>query len=152
MPTVTEHLSDWDVEFERLDHAPVETAREEAQVLGVDPSDVAKSVALMTARGIAVAVVPASCRVDLDRVRRWLSDPTVELATEGDILAAFMEFDPGALPPLGSLLRVPTLIDLQVLAHETVVIASGTTTGSVRVHARDLVEEPFTEIASVCAD
>jgi prolyl-tRNA editing enzyme YbaK/EbsC (Cys-tRNA(Pro) deacylase) len=42
------------------------------------------------------------------------------LATEAELAADFPGYELGALPPLGSLLGVPPLIDPEALDHETV--------------------------------
>jgi hypothetical protein len=48
------------------------------------------------------------------------------------------------LPPLGSLLGVPILVDPEVLGHEMVLFAAGTETESVQVAAAELFrDEPL---------
>jgi Ala-tRNA(Pro) deacylase len=84
------------------------------------------------------AVVAASRRLDLRRARQALEDPRARLATEAELQADFPGYELGALPPLGSLLGVPLLVDPKVLDHELVVFAAGTETESVRAAASEL--------------
>jgi Ala-tRNA(Pro) deacylase len=63
------------------------------------------------------------------------------LATEAELAADFPGYELGALPPLGSLLGVPPLIDPEALDHETVLFAAGTETESVRVAAGELFRD-----------
>ena len=91
-----------------------------------------------------LAVVPASRRLELRRVRELLEDPGVRLASEAELVADFPGYALGALPPLGSLLGVPLLVDPEVLNHELVVFAAGTETESVRVRSGELFrDEPL---------
>src|SRR6266511_4458386 len=87
------------------------SASQEADVLGVGSTAVVKTVVLATADCCWLAVIPASCRVDLHRVRDVLCHSTVRLASEEELLAAFPRYELSALPPLGGLLGVPALMD-----------------------------------------
>jgi Ala-tRNA(Pro) deacylase len=90
-------------------------------------------------------VVPAaSRRLDLRRAREALEDAAARLASEAELQADFPGYELGALPPLGSLLGVPLLVDPEVLNHELVVFAAGTETESVRVRSGELFrDEPL---------
>jgi Ala-tRNA(Pro) deacylase len=91
-----------------------------------------------------LAVVLASRRLGLRQVRQALEDPAARLATEAELQADFPGYELGALPPLGSLLGVPLLVDPEVLDHELVVFAAGLETESVQVAAAELLrDEPL---------
>jgi Ala-tRNA(Pro) deacylase len=144
MSLVTEHLTERGVAFEVLPHRRAFTSLQEARELGVAADAVLKTVALWTGGKYVLAVVPAPRRLDLRRVREALEDPDARLATEAELAADFPGYELGALPPLGSLLGVPLLVDPEVLEHELVVFAAGTETESVRVAAADLFwDEPL---------
>jgi Ala-tRNA(Pro) deacylase len=93
---------------------------------------------LQTAAGYRLAVVPASRRLDMKLVEVALGDKHARLATEKELERDFPGYQLGALPPLGSLLSVPTHVDPEVIAHETIVFAAGSRTESVKVRAEDL--------------
>jgi Ala-tRNA(Pro) deacylase len=138
MTTVTDHLEELGVRFEVLPHPPTTTALGEARALGVDAEEVVKSVVLDTESGHALAIVPASHRVDLDLVRGALDDPHARLADEEEIARDFPEFELGAMPPLPSLVNVPVVIDPKVLEHRQITFAAGTQDASVRAEAQGL--------------
>ena len=76
---------------------------------------------------------------------RSVTNPLARLATEAELAADFPGYELGALPPLGSLLGVPLLVDPEVLSHEVVLFAAGLETESVRVRAGELFrDEPLT--------
>jgi Ala-tRNA(Pro) deacylase len=152
MSRVTDHLTDHNVAFQVLPHRRVLTSVEEARALGVAADDVVKTVALVTRGGYVLAVVPASWRLDLRLVRDLLDDPTVRLATEGELLVDFPGYELGALPPLGSLLGVRMLVDPRVLEHDTVVIAGGTETESIQALVAGLLRDEPMQIAVVAGE
>jgi Ala-tRNA(Pro) deacylase len=129
------------VGFQVVPHRRAFTSLQEARDLGVAADEVLKTVALWTGGKYALAVVPASRRLDLRLVRAALEDPAARLATEAELAADFPGYELGALPPLGSLLGVPLLVDPEVLDHEVVVFAAGTETESVRVATGELFRD-----------
>jgi Ala-tRNA(Pro) deacylase len=144
MSLVTEHLTERGVAYEVVPHRRAFTSLQEARELGVAADEVLKTVGLWTGGKYVLAVVPAPRRLDLRRVREALEDPDARLATEAELAADFPGYELGALPPLGSLLGVPLLVDPEVLEHELVVFAAGLETESVRVAAADLFrDEPL---------
>jgi Ala-tRNA(Pro) deacylase len=152
MSLVTLYLADHRVPFEVLPHRPVFSSSQEARVLGVDADAVVKTVVLATADGYCLAVIPASCRLDLGLVRDALGDAGVRMASEGELLTAFPRYELGALPPLGGLLGVPVLIDPRVLDHKTVVFAGGVETESVKAHTAELFGQEPKLVAPIARD
>jgi Ala-tRNA(Pro) deacylase len=145
MSLVTEYLTERGVAFEVVPHRRAFTSLQEARELGVAADEVLKTVAVRTRGKYALAVVPASRRLELRLVRESLDDPDARLATEAELQADFPGYELGALPPLGSLLGVRMLVDPEVLRHETVLFAAGTETESLRVRAGELFrDEPLT--------
>lgn len=142
MSTVTEYLSDRQIEFLAFDHPRTFTSISEARQLGVNPDDVAKTVVLDTKAGHVLAVISASHKLDMPLVRTATKDPDATLADEREIARDFPGYELGAIPPIGSLLSLPTYVDEELAAHESVVFASGRQTESVKMHVVDLVTDP----------
>jgi Ala-tRNA(Pro) deacylase len=138
MSAVSEHLEKRGVIFEATSHAETYSSVDEARALGIAADEVVKAVMLQTAAGYRLAVVPASRRLDMKLVEVALGDKHARLATEKELERDFPGYQLGALPPLGSLLSVPTHVDPEVIAHETIVFAAGSRTESVKVRAEDL--------------
>ena len=66
---LTSALDEAGVSYELLPHAHTESALAEAQALGVSPDDVAKTLVVKTPGGYVRAVLPASARLDLRKLR-----------------------------------------------------------------------------------
>ncbi len=141
MSLVTDYLAERGVAFEVVPHRRTFTSMQEARALHVEADEVIKTVALRTRDKYALAVIPASCRLDMRLVRDALDDPAARLATEGELLADFPGYELGALPPLGSLLGTPMLLDPEVLGHETVVFAGGVETESIIAGTSELFRD-----------
>src|SRR5215471_16886895 len=144
MTQVTEYLQTHGVPFEPIAHQQAYTSIDEARALGIEASEVVKTVAMRVAGGYALMAILATCRLDMHLVRAAVGDRHVRLATEEELLRDFPGFELGALPPLGSLLGAPLYVDQEVLQHDTVVFAAGSQTESVQLHTADLLhhEQP----------
>ena len=140
MTQVTEHLQTHGVPFEPIVHQQAYTSIAEARTLGIDASEVLKTVAIRVAGGYALIAIPATCRLDMHLVQAAVGDRHARLATEQELLRDFPDFELGALPPLGSLLGAAIYVDQEVLQHETVVFAAGSQTESVRLKTADLLQ------------
>jgi len=145
MSAVSEQLEKRGVACEATSHVETYTSIDEARALGIAADEVVKGVMLKAASGYRLAVVLASRRLDMKRVQKAVGDKHARLATEQELERDFPGFELGALPPLGSLLSVPTYVDPEVMEHETIVFAAGSRTESVKVRSDDLFrDEPVT--------
>jgi prolyl-tRNA editing enzyme YbaK/EbsC (Cys-tRNA(Pro) deacylase) len=150
MSVVTEHLEQRGSAFAVLAHRPAATATDAARALGVDAAEVLKTLAVRTGPGYVLAVIPASCRLDLHLVREAVGDHQARLASEAELGRDFPGYQLGALPPLGALVGSRVFLDPVVLEHDSVVFAAGTRTESVRIGTRELVAgEQVTAVALV---
>jgi Ala-tRNA(Pro) deacylase len=133
-------LDEANVEYELLPHPHTETAAAEAEALGVEPEEVAKTLVLSTPAGYVRAVLPASERIDLRKVREHVEGgKRIHLATEDDLARDYPDFELGAVPPFGGA-GDRVLVDSRLAARETVVLEAGSHEQSVRLRTADLLE------------
>jgi prolyl-tRNA editing enzyme YbaK/EbsC (Cys-tRNA(Pro) deacylase) len=137
---VTEHLQARGVPFAAIAHRQAYTSIDEARALGIEASEVVKTVAVRVAGGYALMAILATGRLDMHLVQAAVGDRHVRLATEQELLRDFPGFELGALPPVGSLLGAPLFVDREVLQHDTVVFAAGSQTESVQLNRADLLQ------------
>jgi Ala-tRNA(Pro) deacylase len=139
------------VSYELLPHRHTETAIDEAEALEVDPDQVGKTLILKTPFGYARAVLRAVDRLDLEKARRALGTPEIELADEVELVGAYPEFELGAVPPVGGAYdRV--LVDERVFDHPFVVFEAGTHDESVRLRTGELLSIAEAEVADIAED
>ena len=145
MSVVTDLLDERGVTFEVIPHDQAYTSIAEATALGIAADEVLKALVLDTPSGNALAVVPGSRRLDMRSVEKALGAKHIRLATEEEIEKGFPGNELGALPPIGSLFGVQTLVDPEVMDHDTVVFAAGSQMESVKLRTEDLFrDEPVT--------
>src|SRR5260370_31501929 len=99
MTQVTEHLHTHGVPFAPIAHQQAYTSIAEARALGIEASEVLKTVAMRVAGGYALMAVPATGRLDMHLVQAAVGDRHVRLPTEEDPLRAFPPTDLAPLPP-----------------------------------------------------
>jgi Ala-tRNA(Pro) deacylase len=148
---LTVHLEREDIPYELLPHRRAYTATDEASALGLSADEFAKTVVLLTEHGLVRAMVPASRRVDLHKVRRLLElahEP--RLATEADLVAAYPEFELGAVPPVaGPHDRV--VVDSILAKRDSLVVETGSHAEAVRLRTRDLLVDALAEVGDITA-
>jgi Ala-tRNA(Pro) deacylase len=138
------------ITYDLIPHARTMTAAAEADVLGVDPHEVAKTIILTTPEGFVRAVVAASDRLDMHKVRKLLDSNHVELASEKALVGAYPEFELGAVPPLTGGHGDRVLVDRRLCERESVVIEAGTHEHSLRMRTDDLLNVADAQLTDIC--
>lgn len=131
-PTVEGYLSERAIPYSTRPHAASSTSLASAHAAHVDEDCVAKSVVLEDDRGCVLAVLPASRRLELDRVRDELGR-SLHLAEEQGMASLFPDCRPGAIPPVGAAYGLPTVLDASLEGREVVYFEGGDHETLVRV-------------------
>ena len=132
-----------------LDHERTDTAVLEAAVLGLRPSEVAKTIVVRTPDGDVRVVVSSGDRIDMHRLRELLGGgKDVRLATEDELASDYPEFELGAVPPVGGKADA-VLVDRRVAGRETIVLEAGVHDQSIRIEAGDLVRATDARVVDV---
>lgn len=144
---VVELLRKSDVEFELLPHRRTKSATSEARAVGVLPQETGKTVVVRIDGGCLRAVVPASSRLDLEKLGSLLgSDPV--LLTEAELDGCYPQFELGAVPPFGGP-EDRVVVDGRLAECAHVVIEAGTHDTSVRMSGRDLVDVAKAQVGDI---
>ena len=148
---VSSYLRERGIDHEVVEHDETFTAAAEARASGVKPHDAAKTMVLRDGDDYRLAVIPASERLDLHKVRDVLgASRRLRLATEEEMKADFGAFEVGAVPPLGSMLPAPEVLDRKLLEHERILCTGGDHRHSVLIDPRDLERVTEARVADVC--
>jgi Ala-tRNA(Pro) deacylase len=108
--TVKWFLDSHQFSYEILQHRHTSSSAETADAAFIWGDQLAKSVLLEDEKGYVIAVLPASHRVDLKRLRRQMHRK-LDLATEVELGEVFSDCELGAIPPLGSAYGIPVVYD-----------------------------------------
>jgi len=113
------------VPFETIDHPLAFTAQEEAAASHVPGHAWAKTVAVMVDGSPALAVVPATRRLDFQKFRSVVGAHDVHLASEAEFEGLYPDCDLGAMPPFGDLYGIPTFVDRELREEDRVAFHAG---------------------------
>jgi Ala-tRNA(Pro) deacylase len=108
-----EYLDSEDVKYVSITHSPAYTAQQIAASAHIPGKELAKTVVVKLDGKLAMAVLPASFKVDFDLLKEVSGAEKVELAGEAEFKESFPGCEVGAMPPFGN------LYGLDVYAAET---------------------------------
>ena len=123
--------------YERQRHRGAVTAQELAAATGVSGWSVAKVVVIKERDGYAMAVLPASCVLDLDRLKGLIGHGDVRLATVEEIERVTGGVPAGALPPFGGLYRLRTFVDRALATQPEITMPAGDFASSLRMRGSE---------------
>ena len=118
------YLGSRKVDYEVVAHRHTSTSLGSAREAHIPSGRLAKCVLLEDERGYMLAIVPASCHVDLSAVETQLHRK-LELADESELAELFPDCEVGAVPPFGAAYNIPTLIDDALLRLPDVFLEAG---------------------------
>lgn len=115
------------VAYQLCTHSRAYTAQGTAQVQHMSGKRLAKVVIVVADNNrMVMAVVPASHRVDLDKMGRLLNTNWIRLAIEEEFKDVFPECELGAMPPLGNIYHLDVWIDEIFQNYPTISFNAGT--------------------------
>lgn len=114
--TLRDYLESRGIAYEVVEHPHTNSAMRAAQAAHVPGDQVAKPVLLGDDHSYLLAVIPATHRLELDRLNQMLSR-SLEMLPEDEIEATFADCERGAIPPIGEAYGVDVVID-PVLMHQ----------------------------------
>jgi Ala-tRNA(Pro) deacylase len=130
---VQEYLDQNGVAYEHLEHAPVYTAQEVAQAVHTPGKEVAKAVIVRDDEGFAMAVLPATRKIDLDALREAVGRRRLQLATEDEFKDLFPNCETGAMAPFGNLYDMAVFLDQSLREDESITFNAGTHADAIRM-------------------
>ena len=125
------------VAYELLHHRVAFTAQEVARSEHVSGDNLAKVVVVIADGRPVELIVPASRRVELDRVRKLLCASAIRLASEAEMERIFTDCETGAIPPLRHWKDVTVLMDTSMSNAQDLVFQAGTHEDAVRLKFQD---------------
>lgn len=134
-----EFLDSHHIKYLVISHSLAYTAQGVAALAHVSGKRLAKTVIVKIDGILAMAVIPASAHVDLDRLRTITGAQNVELATEREFKDAFPDCETGAMPPFGNLYDMSVYADASLGEHEEITFSAGTHRELVRMNWNDML-------------
>jgi len=125
------------VEYITISHSPAYTAQRIAELTHIPGKDLAKTVIVKLDGKFAMAVLPASHRVDLDYLKRGVKADNVEVASEAEFTDLFPDCEVGAMPPFGNLYDMDVYVAEKLADDEEIAFNSGSHTELVKLSYKD---------------
>jgi Ala-tRNA(Pro) deacylase len=134
--TLKEFLDSRRVKYVAINHSLAYTAQEIAASAHIPGNRLAKTVIVKIDGKLAMAVLPASEKVDLELLKHAAGAKKVELASELEFKDRFPEGALGAMPPFGNLYGMEVFASSNLPADE-IAFNAGSHTELIRMSYKD---------------
>jgi Ala-tRNA(Pro) deacylase len=132
-----EFLDSNQVKYITISHSPAFTAQEIAAVAHIPGREMAKTVMVKADGEMVMVVLPASMRVDFNRLLDATGSQEVEIAQEHEFRNLFPDCDLGCMPPFGNLFGIRTFVAEELTEDEDIAFNAGSATELIRLAYRD---------------
>ncbi len=132
-----EFLDRFEIKYVTISHSAAYTAQEIAAIAHVPGKELAKTVMVKLDGKMAMAVLPASCKIDMDLLKHVSGAESVELAGEREFRELFPGCETGGMPPFGNLYGMETYVAETLADDEEIAFNAGSHTELVKLDYRD---------------
>jgi Ala-tRNA(Pro) deacylase len=143
-----EFLDQSGVKYISISHSPAFTAQEIAASAHIPGKELAKTVMVKLDGRMAMAVLPASYYVDLERLAKVAGATRVQLAPENEFKDLFPECEPGAMPPFGNLYEMKVFVSQSLAEDEEIAFNAGSHTELLKLAYEDFERLVQPEVVS----
>jgi Ala-tRNA(Pro) deacylase len=146
-----EYLDSHKVKYITISHSPVYTAQQIAASAHIPGKELAKTVMVKIDGRMAMAVLPASYRVDFDLLKEAAGASSVELASEDEFKDLFSDCEIGAMPPFGNLYGMDVFVAASLAEDADIAFNAGSHSELVQLSYKDferLVEPKIVKFSS----
>ncbi len=132
-----EFLDGHGVKYVVISHSPAYTAQGIAASAHIPGKELAKTVMVKVDGKMAMAVLPASFKVDFELLKEVTAAETVTLASEQEFQDMFPGCEVGAMPPFGNLYDMDVYVAASLTDDEEIAFNAGSHTELVRMAYAD---------------
>jgi Ala-tRNA(Pro) deacylase len=132
-----EFLDSQNIKYVIMTHSKAYTGQEIAASAHISGKELAKTVMVKVDGKIAMAVLPASYKVDFGLLKGAAGAAKVELAGEGEFKDMFPGCEVGAMPPFGNLYGLDVYVSESLAEDEEIAFNAGSHTELVRLAYKD---------------
>jgi Ala-tRNA(Pro) deacylase len=132
-----EFLDSHNIKYVTIGHSQVFTAQEIAATVHIPGKELAKTVMVKIDDRMAMAVLPASCKVDFDLLKKVAGAKKVGLASEQEFKDLFPECEVGAMPPFGNLYGIDVFVAESLVENEEIAFNAGSHTELIKLLYKD---------------
>jgi len=141
------HLNAKHVRFSMIFHPPTDSAQMSAAAMHLPGKEVAKAVALQAGNREILAVLPASYRINFEKLSA-ITGADVRLMDEERYSELFPDCERGVIPAFGELYGVPVYLDEALAEDPEIILSAGTYHDSVLMGNVDFVHLAEPQVCS----
>ena len=132
-----QYLDSNNVEYITISHSKAFTAQKVAASAHIPGKELAKSVIIKLDGKMAMAVLPASYRVDMDQLKIATGAKKVELSKEFEFKNKFPDCELGAMPPFGNLYGIDVYVAKSLAEDEEIAFNACTHSELIKMQYKD---------------
>jgi Ala-tRNA(Pro) deacylase len=125
------------IKYVTITHSLSYTAQEIAASAHIKGKGLAKTVLVKISGKMSMTVLPASYRIDFDKLKEIIGTEDIRLANEQEFKDRFPGCEVGAMPPFGNLYNLDTYVAASLVEDEEIAFNSGTHTELIRMQYND---------------
>ena len=133
------YLDENNIRYVTIRHSSAFTAQEIAAKTHISGKEVAKSVMIKLDNKMAMAVLPASYRIDFDLLHELFGTRHISLASEEEFKYLFPDCEVGAMPPFGNLYDLEVFVAQSLADDEFISFNAGSHTELIQMRFDDFV-------------
>jgi Ala-tRNA(Pro) deacylase len=118
-------------------HHGAVTAQEQARESRTSGWKVAKVLIVKERDGYVMAVLPAACVLDLNRLKGLIGHGEARLADMEEIRSVIPDCVPGAIPPFGEMFGLRTFVDRALLNTGEITMPAGDLATAIRMRSSE---------------
>lgn len=139
MPTqkLQDYLDQHEIQYVTISHSPAYTAQRIAEITRIPGKELAKTVIVKIDDKFAMAVLPASRRVNLRHLQEAIGADEVTLSSETEFNELFPDCEVGAMPPFGNLYDMGVYVAEQLTEDDEIAFNAGSHSELVKMSYND---------------
>ncbi len=132
-----EFLDNNRIKYTSIKHSPAYTAQEIAARSHISGKEMAKTVIVKINNKMAMAVLPATYKIDFEALMEVTGSDNVDLASEEEFKYMFPDCEIGAMPPFGNLYDLNVYVAKKLAEDEEICFNAGTHSELIRMTYKD---------------
>ncbi len=134
------YLDTHNIKYTSVFHSETFTSQEVAQSAHISGRELAKTVIIKKDGKLAMVVLPASRKVNLELLKSAAGAKQIELADETEFAEMFPDCEIGAMPPFGNLYGMEVFVEKSLADDEEIAFNAGSHIELIKMSYRDYSE------------
>lgn len=137
MQKLKEYLDINNIKYVTISHSSAFTAQEIAATAHIPGRELAKTVLVKIDGKMAMAVLPASDKVDFDLLKEFTGAENIRLAYEQEFMDKFPDCEVGAMPPFGNIYGIEVFVAKSLSEDEEIAFNACSHSQLIKMQYRD---------------